>query len=208
MKHTSKKSRVTCLATCLASTSDALRVCTSTTCRKADSKSTLEMLTTLAAASAPDAPPSTTAHAWQAEFGRSSVQACGCLGGCGRGPNCVGGTDEDPVTYYDVYKPKSGSAILLAELGLAVPEAATRAWLHRMYAIRALRKNQPAEALSLLTTALNSAGTLGMSGAHLIDGLLELRADCSDQLRDAEAAAADRGRAAQMRKLAPSGANG
>ena len=70
-----------------------------------------------------------------------------------------------------------------------------------MYAIRALRTNQPAEALSLLTKALNHAGSLGMRAALILDGLLELRADVHDELRDPAAAAADRRQAANMRGL-------
>ncbi len=174
--------------------SAALRVCTNTVCRKAGSQDTLDMLTALAACAAPTAPGAVAADCQRA-FAAESVQSCGCLGGCGRGPNCVG---EDDEIYYDVYKPKSGVALLLEELKIDVPDEATRAWLHRMYAMRAMRSNQPREAVSLFTSALNEAGALGVRGALLLSQLLDKRADAHELVGDGEKAAADRAQAESM----------
>jgi hypothetical protein len=102
--------------------------------------------------------------------------------------------------FRDVYKPQSGAA-LLAHVGLTVPDAATRAWLRRMYAVRKLRSNRPREAHALLTEALTEAGALKARGAYLLSHLLELRADVADACGDAPAGQSDRKRAEQMRRL-------
>ena len=190
--------KVACLA--LVAPAVTLRVCTNTACKKAGSRDTLETFRILAASSDQAIKSSNNAFGaftLQQAFSASKVDSCGCLGGCGNGPNCV--TDMEEI-FYDVYKPKSCVAMLEAE-GITVPDVATKAWLKRMYAMRALRKNDPKEALGLLTTALNEAGSLRHQGATLLSHLLELRADVHDQLRDAASAEADRAKAQQMREL-------
>ena len=122
------------------------------------------------------------------------VEAFGCLGQCGRGPNV--GT-SDGYLYYDIYKPKQCAA-LLGEVGISVPDAAMRAWLHRMYAMRAMRSNELTEARTLLTEALNEASSLESNAAYMLQALLELRADVHDALGDADKASEDRQRAAAM----------
>ena len=170
--------------------------------RKAGSRDSLETLQTLASCAeearavyAPGVP----AAAQQAAFGVERVSSCGCLGGCGSGPNCV--DERDGSVYYDVYKPGSAATLLEHVEGLHVPEPATKAWLKRMYAMRSLRQNKPAEALGLVGMALNEAGVLKQRGAHMLSGLLELRADIHEQQQSAEAAAADRKHAQQMREV-------
>ena len=122
---------------------------------------------------------------------------------CGSGPN-VATTDEsdDGGIFRDVYKPASAAALLSHICGLTIPDAAVKAWLRRMYAVRAMRANKAQEAHALLTEALTLAAPLKGDGSHLISLLLDERADVSEGLlRDAEAAAADRARAAQIRQL-------
>jgi hypothetical protein len=116
------------------------------------------------------------------------------------GPN-VAATDGE--VFHDVYKPASCVA-LLAHAGITTPEPARAAWLRRMYATRALRRNQPREAVALLTEALQEASTLKGAAAHMLQELLEMRADAHDLLQDESsrsAAAADRRRAASLREL-------
>ena len=137
--------------------------------------------------------------AMQVAFGAARVAGCGCLGGCGSGPNCVATESEE--VFHGVYKPASQSALLEAA-GLHVPDAATKAWLRRMYAVRALRSNKPGEARGLLTEALQEAGKLRGSGANLLSHLLELRADVAESVGDVAEADEDRARAIQMRSLA------
>ena len=183
----------------------ALRVCTNTACRKAGSKDTLEGLHALAStASTARAAPAVDARVpaaatVQFAFASARVKSCGCLGGCGRGPNVV--DEASGEVYHDVYKPASAVSLLEEVEGLHVPEAAARAWLKRMYAVRALRANDPAEALGLLSLALNEAGTLRTRAAHMLSLLLEMRADIHDMLRHDNEAETDRQRAEQMRRL-------
>ena len=177
--------------------------------KKAGSSDTLETLHILAAvsdeanAAAAQAAGHTSIATLQQVFATSRVGATGCLGGCGNGPNCVdvdaeGNTGE---VFFDVYKPASATA-LLEHVGLHVPEPAVKAWLRRMYAVRAMRANKAQEAHALLTEALTLSAPLKGDGSHLISLLLDERADVSEGLlRDAEAAAADRARAAQIRQL-------
>lgn len=207
----------------------ALKVCMHTACKKAGSHDTLDTFRILAASSdeatacaSQELAVATQQHA----FGDMAVGACGCLGGCGSGPNCVSDDGEVyrarppatsnptrsgavPLTSHiyaargladDVYKPASAVALLEAE-GVHVPEAATRAWLKRMYAVRALRRNNPQEALSLLTLGLNEAGALREQGVALLSHLLDLRADVHESVRDLQSARADREHATTMRKL-------
>ena len=179
---------------------DALRVCTNTACKKAGSRDSLETFRVLAAC-ANEALMSTDAIldtvVLQQAFSATKVDSCGCLGNCGKGPNVV---TEGGEVFYDVHKPATCVA-LLQEEGITVPESATKAWLKRMYAMRALRANNPKEALGLLTGALNEAGSLRHQGATLLSHLLELRADVHEQLRDQASADADRAKAQQMRGL-------
>ena len=187
-------------AACALEAAARLRVCTNTACRKAGSQDVLLMLRTLAAVSE-ESPTSGIgpAAANQEAFGASHVEGCGCLGGCGNGPNCYSvGSDQ---VFYDVFKPSTGVRLLEDELQLTVPPAAAKAALLKRYADRALRSNQPAEALGLLTEALNTAGALRVGGALLLARLLADRADVHDQLRSPEAAAADRAQAEAMRAL-------
>lgn len=180
-----------------------LRVCTNTACRKADSQAVLTMLRTLAAVA--DESPATgggSAAELQEAFGAGRVGSCGCLGGCGNGPNCASTGEAGPDrVFYDVFKPKTAVALLKEELGLTVPAPAAKAYLLKRYADRALRSNKPAEALELLTEALNTAGALRVRAACLLARLLDDRADVHEQLRAPEAAAADRAQAEAMRKL-------
>ena len=89
-----------------------------------------------------------------------------------------------------------------------VPEVATKAWLRRMYAVRALRSNKPAEARALLTEALQEASKLRGDAASLLSHLLELRADIAESVGDSEACNADRAHAKQMRSLTKAVATG
>ena len=178
-----------------------LRVCTNSACKKAGSRDTLDTLHALASTarevpSSDSRVPEATA---QFAFASARVKSCGCLGGCGRGPNVV--DEESGEVYYDVYKPASAVSLLDEVEGLCVPEAAARAWLKRMYAVRALRANDPAEALALVSLALNEAGALRHRSAHMLSLLLELRADIHDTLRQSDEAETDRQRAEQMRRL-------
>lgn len=169
-------------------------------CKKAGSADTLEGLRALAAVS-DEANAAARAGqplaAAQTAFAARVVESCGCLGGCGRGPNCV---LKDETVLYDVYKPAALDA-LLKEAGLAVPEAATKAWLRRMYAQRALRQNKVADARGLLSQALQEAAVLKTRGASLLAHLLDFRADVAESQKDYDAADSDRKRAEQMRSL-------
>ena len=180
-----------------------LRICKNSVCRKAGSADTLDSLFALAATS--DQANSNqngevVLATLQEAFAASHVQACGCLGGCGSGPNVVT-TDGGPSdVFHNVYKPSSCAA-LLDHVGVTVPEAAQRAWLRRMYAMRALRSNKGGEALALLTEALQEASSLKGRAAHLLTLLLEQRADVHEMLRDAPSARDDRERAARLRAM-------
>lgn len=126
------------LATTATGLPTGVRVCTNTACKKAGSADTLLSLRILAscadeASAAAEA--GLTLSTVQAAFGASHVDSCGCLGGCGSGPNCVLIGSEVEDVLHDVYKPKSAVA-LLSMIGLTVPEPATKAWLRRMYAVR------------------------------------------------------------------------
>ena len=105
-----------------------VRVCTSTACKKAGSRDTLETLHYLAATSEQAADTAERSGGSlataQAMYGSSRVDSCGCLGGCGKGPNCMTTADESDI-FYDVYKPKSAAA-LLEHVGLSIPLSATR----------------------------------------------------------------------------------
>ena len=146
--------RIQCIlaaTACVASAAAfSVRVCTNTACKKGGSLDTLEGLRELASTSeeanhAATLQEGVSLAATQAAFAASRVETTGCLGGCGSGPNCCMTAASKEQIYYDVYKPKSLTALLEAA-GLTVPDAATKAWLRRMYAIRALRSNKPAEA--------------------------------------------------------------
>ena len=82
-----------------------------------------------------------------------------------------------------------------------MPDEASKAWLKRSYAVNALRRNDPAEACSLLTLALKDAAPLKERGALLLAALLDLRAEARQQLGQDDLAAADEKRAQQMRSL-------
>mmetsp|Transcript_5048 Transcript_5048/g.13302 ORF Transcript_5048/g.13302 Transcript_5048/m.13302 type:complete len:212 (+) Transcript_5048:34-669(+) len=179
---------------------DGLRVCTNTACKTAGSRDTLLTAQIFAACSNEafaSAHSDIEAAVLQQAFSASKIESCGCLGGCGRGPNVV---SEQEEIFYDVYKPKSVVALLQQE-GITVPQAALSAWLKRMYAMRALRRNDPKEAVGLLTLALNEAGALKQQGATLLAHMLELRADAYEQLQDQASANSDRVKAVQMRRL-------
>ena len=179
-----------------------IRVCKNTACKKDGAQDTLESLFYLASTSEQANGnvefTGAACSAMQASFAASRVQASGCLGQCGTGPNCAT-TDSDDL-FFDVYKPASCVA-LLKHVGVDVPDAAQRAWLRRMYAMRALRRNDPREAKTLLTQALTEASELRSSAAHMLQALLELRADVQESLGDREGATSDRQRAAHMREL-------
>ena len=192
-------------ASALSTTHGSVRVCTNTACEKAGSTDVLEGLHILASVSeeanqaaskAASTKSVASLAAMQAAFAAARVDSCGCLGGCGSGPNCVAATEDEEV-FYDVYKPASQSALLEAA-GLHVPDAATKGWLRRMYAVRALRSNKPTEARARLTEALQEAGTLRGDGANLLSHLLELRADVAESVGDVSEADEDRARAIQM----------
>jgi len=167
------------------SSEGSITVCTNRTCRKAGSQDTLRLLRSLASTT-----PTPSAAA--------RVDSCGCLGGCGMGPNVYG--EKTNEVFHDVYKPKSAAALLEVELGLDVSEEAVKASVHRMYAERAMRAGDIDEAVALLTTALNTCGPLRLQGAVLLAELLHLRADCHGLKRKPEAAADDRERAENLLK--------
>ena len=182
-----------------------LRVCKNVACKKAGSLDTLDSLFALATtsdeANAAASRSGGSLVALQAAFAASRIQSAGCLEGCGNGPNVVTTDATGPEdVFHDVYKPASCVA-LLEHIGIHVPDAAKKAWLRRMYAMRAMRSNKHAEAIALLTEGLQEASVLKSGAAHLLQQLLELRADVYDQLRDAEKAAADRKRAAGLRSM-------
>ena len=173
-----------------------LRVCTSRTCRKAGSHTTLALLRDLASTAAPDGVgAATSAAVVQQAFAAAKVESCGCLGGCGNGPNVV--HDHTGEVFNDVHKPRSGVA-LLHEVGVEVADEAAQACVKQLYAERALRANKPDEAVALLTDALNRAGALKLRAANLLHRLLEARADAREQTGDRTAAADDRARADAM----------
>jgi len=179
-----------------------LSVCTNKACKKAGSLDSLALLRDLATtAKTPHAraPASVTAASLQQAYACSLVDSCGCLGGCGSGPNVA--SYRSGEVFHDVYKPLSGQALLEAELGLDVPDAAVKAYLKKMYADRALRSNKPRDAIGLLTAALNEAGTLRTQAAFLLSRLLEQRADVHESLGDSGAAESDRAAAARMLAL-------
>lgn len=173
-----------------------LKVCTHKTCRKAGSPATLRLLRELAstAAPVPEEEQPLSAALLQEAFASACVESCGCLGGCGAGPNVA----TDSEVFHDVYKPISALALLNEELGLSVPDEAAAACLNRMYAERALRTNKPRDALGLLTAALNEAGKLRLRAAYLLHQLLLERADVHSLLGDPKAAASDRAAAQRM----------
>ena len=187
-------------------------VCTNTACKKGGSMDTLLTLRVLAACSRQASEAQTTSSqgrvalaTLQEAFAATRVDTCGCLGGCGSGPNCYltdAGIDE---VLHDVYKPKSAVALLEA-VGLDVPEPAVKAWLRRMYAVRALRSNDPKEAIAILSEALVEAAPLKGNGAHLLSHLLELRSDVHVSVGNQEAAQQDSERAARIRGLMPEAA--
>ena len=75
-----------------------------------------------------------------------------------------------------------------------------QASVHRLYAERAMRAGNLDEAVSLLTTALNTCGPLRLQGAVLLAQLLNLRADVYELKRDTASANADRERAENLLK--------
>ncbi len=176
-------------------TGGCLRVCTSKTCRKAGSHTTLAMLRDLASTAAPESRTGTSAAMVQRAFAAAKVETCGCLGGCGNGPNVV--NDVMGEVFNDVYKPRSGVA-LLREVGVDVADEAAQACVKQLYAERALRKNKPGEAVPLLTDALNRAGALKLRAAQLLHRLLDARADAREQMGDKAGAEEDRARADAM----------
>ena len=104
-----------------------LRVCTNTACRKGGSSDTLSLLQALAStAPVPSAraPKGITAAALQQAHACAKVEGCGCLGGCGSGPNVASVATGE--IFHDIYKPVTAQALLEAELGLNVPDAATK----------------------------------------------------------------------------------
>ena len=135
-------------------TSAGLLVCKNKPCKKSGALDTFDSLFALATASEQanaKSSPSVAQASLQASFAAARIASSGCLAHCGSGPNCaVDNAPEDVL--HDVYKPASCVA-LLSHVGIDVPEAAQKAWLRRMYAMRAMRSNKPAEAVSLLTEA-------------------------------------------------------
>jgi hypothetical protein len=183
-----------------------IRVCTSKTCRKDGAYDTLAMLRLLASTAAAGAAVSdlggaaSSSAAAQAAFAARHVQACACLGQCGKGPNvalCDGAVTSCEI-FRDVHKPRSARALLI-EAGLAISDEAAGAVLKRAYALRALRERRPDEARDLVTAGLNQAGALRLDASHLLSEMLKLRADISDELREPDAAAADRDQATRLR---------
>ena len=76
--------------------------------------------------------------ALQSAFAAERVEAFGCLGQCGKGPNvelCDGSLEQCEL-FHDVSKPITAQA-LLEESGVYVPDDATGAVLKRAYALRA-----------------------------------------------------------------------
>ena len=96
-----------------------VRVCTNTACKRAASADTLEAMHLLASVSreancaAGAETSSLSLTALQAAFAASHIGSCGCLGGCGSGPNCVlSRPDQEEEVFYDVYKPAAVAALL------------------------------------------------------------------------------------------------
>ena len=113
-----------------------------------------------------------------------------------------------PLVYVDLHEMGGNSSYYFPPPAEPVNEtvtAAQRAWLRRMYAMRAMRANKHTEARALLTEALNEASSLRGNAAHMLQALLELRADVHDALGDAPKAVSDRERAASMRAMLPEG---
>eukprot|EP00962_Isochrysis_galbana_P014287 scaffold4086_cov129-Isochrysis_galbana.AAC.4 len=190
-----------------------IRVCTNKSCRKDGAHDTLAVLRLLASTAAADAAVSdlgtsaSNGAAVQAAFAAEHVEACGCLGQCGKGPNvalCDGAVEKCEL-FHDVHKPRSARA-LLSEAGLSISDEAAGAVLKRAFALRALRECRPDEARDLVTAGLNQAGALRLDASYLLSEMLELRADISDELRDSDAAAADRVQAERLRAATPQAA--
>jgi hypothetical protein len=182
-----------------------IRVCTNKACCKGGAHDTLAVLRLLASTAAadvraPDLGTSSAAAGVQKAFAAEHVEACGCLGQCGKGPNvalCDGAVERCEL-FHDVYKPGSARA-LLTEAGLSISDEAAGAVLKRAFALRALRERRPDEARDLVTAGLNQAGALRLDASHLLSEMLELRADIADELRELDAAAADRAQAEKLR---------
>jgi len=184
-----------------------LRVCRSKTCTHGGSAHTLEGLRILASASdeANDAIAGAATNtiaiaAMQTAFAASRVEKRGCLGSCGKGPNVLLARGDAVTTCYGISKTNELVA-LLDDARLHVPEPASKAWVRRTYAVRALRRNKPGEARALLTQALHEAGALKSNAAALIAHLLDLRADVAESQGDGEAAEQDRAHSLKMRNL-------
>ena len=118
-----------------------IHVCTNKACKRAGSLDTLALLRALASTTPL---PSTTADiaaaTLQQTHAMSKIEACGCLGGCGNGPNVV--ATHTGQVFYDVYKPITALALVQEELGLEVPDVAANVYLKKMYADRAMRSNK------------------------------------------------------------------
>ena len=89
-----------------------MRVCTNKACRKAGSLDTLGLLQGLASTvpPPPETPQGLAAATLQQAFAHSKIEQCGCLGGCGSGPNTV--AEHTGQVFYDVYKPVTALALL------------------------------------------------------------------------------------------------
>lgn len=186
-----------------------VRVCTNKSCRKDGAADTLALFRLLVSTAAPPPLGADPPAVAQAAFAAAHVQACGCLGQCGKGPNvalCDGAVEQCEL-FHGVHTPGSASSLLVSG-GMAVAEAAAGAALKRAYAMRAMRETRFTEARDLLTSALNEAGAMRLGAAHLLSELLELRADVADECRDWEAAEADRAQAGRLRAAVPPAAVG
>jgi (2Fe-2S) ferredoxin len=107
----------------------AVRVCTNTACKKALSADTLEGMHILASVSDEANRASAESQllavaAAQSAFAASRIGSCGCLGGCGNGPNCVVASPEgEEEVFYGIYKPATISALLeQANLNVRLPQ--------------------------------------------------------------------------------------
>jgi (2Fe-2S) ferredoxin len=151
-------------------------VCTSKTCKKANSHVTFELFRDLAASGV-------------------VVEESGCHGKCGEGPNVR--VSPSGNLYTGVYKPSTAAKVLSDECGAPVPAAALTAYKHKMYGDQELREGQYAKALQRLETALSSndlsdhptaLSSVWLSKAEALHKLA-LTSGRREGLADAEAAA-------------------
>lgn len=153
-----------------------IKVCTNRACRKGGSLETLNLFKYLVSTAPLTEEDSVLGDATAANMQQMSAQAhvqpCGCLGGCGSGPNVVLVNSNEIL--HHVYKPITALALLQVsatvcmsvdhqehtsfprcfqeEVGLRVPDVAAQAYLKKMRADQAMVANQASESATPIST--------------------------------------------------------